>query len=272
MMKYVNHLNEEIDFSAPPYLLVASEAYDYNWNFDTVAINHKKSKIKSFKRSSKSFSADLLIKSNNFEEAMNTFLKTVEKDVLAEKPGKLVKENGEYLTCYIVEARNETFHIKNGHCQKKIKIVSPYPFWIKEITREFFPQNINKGEEPDYFKDYDYDYATSNGIQIWTVDHYAPSEFQLTIFGPAINPQIIINGHPYQIYETLDNLEYAVIDSRENTITKYLVNGKQTNLYDMRLKEYSIFEPIQAGRLVFSWEGSFGFSLKLFCERSEPVW
>ena len=71
---------------------------------------------------------------------------------------------------------------------------------------------------------------------IWNVDHYAPCEFLMTIFGPAVEPRIVINGHPYQIYTTLDENEYLQIDSRNNQVIKYLANGIQQDIYDLRAK------------------------------------
>ncbi len=272
ILKYINHLNEEIDLSAPPYLLTESEAFNYNWDFETIKPGSRRSIIKNFKRHSKTFPADLFIKSTDFKEDMNNFFEIIEKDVLAEKPGKLVRETGEYLVCYIFEARNESFHIKNGYCKKKVNIVSPHPFWIKEVSRDFFPQKKQESDNLDYPYNYDYDYAPSSGAQIWNIDHYAASEFQLTIFGPAVDPLVNINGHTYQVYDTLDSTDYIVVDSRDHTIKKHKTDGTQVNLYDMRAKESSVFELIPAGRLAFNWSGTFGFNLRLFLERSEPEW
>lgn len=110
------------------------------------------------------------------------------------------------------------------------------------------------------------------GDVIWNVDHYAPCEFLMTIFGPAVDPRVVINGHPYQVYTTLDANEYLQIDSRANTVVKYLANGIQQDIYDYRAKQESVFDPITPGNISVVWSGEFGFDITLYCERSEPRW
>ena len=107
---------------------------------------------------------------------------------------------------------------------------------------------------------------------IWKVDHYAPCEFLMIIFGPVADPRIVINGHPYQVYDTLLENEYMQIDSRKNTVIKYMANGTRQNLYDLRAKMESVFEPITPGNIAVNWPGSYGFDLTLYLERSEPRW
>ncbi|MFR2850645.1 M56 family metallopeptidase, partial [Hungatella sp.] len=60
-----------------------------------------------------------------------------------------------------------------------------------EETKEFFPQSeAGKDEGLDYLYDYSYDYtAQKEGTASWYIDHYASSEFIMTIFGPCANPR-----------------------------------------------------------------------------------
>lgn len=92
----------------------------------------------------------------------------------------------------------------------------------------------------------------------------------LTVYGPVENPRILVNGYPYQVNTTLYSNEYIAIDSRENTIIKTLANGQRVNIFDLRDKEQSVFEPMPGGDISFTWSGLFGFDLVLFNERSEP--
>ena len=62
------------------------------------------------------------------------------------------------------------------------------------------------------------------------------------------------------------------IDSRNNKVIKYAANGTQQDLYDMRAKQESVFDPIDPGNVRVVWSGGFGFDLTLYCERSEPRW
>lgn len=126
----------------------------------------------------------------------------------------------------------------------------------------------------DYEHDYGYDYTMPyGGDVIWQVDHYAPCEYEMIIYGPCVDPRVVINGHIYQVYATLDENDYLKINSRENSVVQYLVNGTQRDLYDYRVKiTGSLFDPIKPGNVRVVWSGEFGFDLTLFCERSEPRW
>lgn len=198
-----------------------------------------------------------------------------ERDIINMNPGKLYIGE-EYVTGYFVShssAQSSEFY----GIQEELNFLAPYPFWIKEETKSFMP--ITEGSQTDEFLDYEYDYqydysVQSGGDVIWQVDHYAPCEFLMTIFGEAADPRITINGHPYQIYTTLLANEYLQIDSRRNAVTKFLANGTRQDLFDMRAKypNPSVFEPITPGNIAVSWPGSYGFDLTLYLERSEPRW
>ena len=44
------------------------------------------------------------------------------------------------------------------------------------------------------------------------------------------------------------------------------------NLFNVRGRDFYIFEKIPTGILNVSWSGSFGFDLNLLSERGEPKW
>ena len=84
------------------------------------------------------------------------------------------------------------------------------------------------------------------------------------------DPMILINGHSYQVYTSLEESDYMQINSRNNTIVKYRSDGVRQDIYDSRAKQQSVFDLITPGNIRVVWSGSFGFDLKLYCERSEP--
>ena len=63
-----------------------------------------------------------------------------------------------------------------------------------------------------------------------------------------------------------------VINSRNNTVTKYRSNGTTLNIYDLRAKEESVFKKMPYGSVNVNWSGAFGFTITLFLERGEPIW
>ena len=205
-------------------------------------------------------------------DILNNFHSIVVKDIINHKPGRLYIGD-QYLSCYISgDIKTDAFmgvpiQVKN------LTVVTDHPFWIHEVSRSF--QQIISGDDPeghlDYEYDFNYDYTMPYGSDlIWTVDHFAPCEFLLTVFGPVTDPMILINGHPYQVYTSLDENDYMQINSRNNTIVKYRSDGVRQDIYDSRAKQQSVFDLIAPGNIRVVWPGSFGFDLKLYCERSEP--
>ncbi len=205
--------------------------------------------------------------------ALNRLFEITEKDIIDMTPGKLYW-NEHYLECYIIASETSPSEDFWG-AERTMTILAPHPFWIKEITKEFYPVSVEEEEEEylDYPYDYNYDYKlTSAGQSRWNIDHYAPSEFEMTIYGYCQDPRIVVDNHPYQIFDECDAGEYITIDSRKRTVTKTLNNGDVTNIFDLRGKEQSVFEKIPGGNVLVTWPGTFGISIRLFTERSEPKW
>lgn len=283
-IKYVNHLGEEINLSRPPLMLEPVNAYNYAWSYEATESQKNGIKIGNFYRSKKEASMPMFIRGVDangrgnleaFNQALRLFFETTEKDIIAREPGRLVLSNGEYMTCYIVEISHSNFAPRYRLDQREIKIVSPYPFWITEATKHFQPVGREEieGEFLDYPYDYSYDYSYETpGIRIWNLDHYATSEFKMTIYGYCENPRILITGYPYQIFGTVEENEFLVIDSKNKTVTHYLNNGTTENWFDFRNKENSVFEPLPSGNLTVTWDGTYGFDILAYLERSEPRW
>lgn len=275
---YENSEGTTLDLSGFPYLLTFTDAYGYAWEVESAALGNNKSKVQKFKRNSKQLSASIAISSRyrtDFTRYMDDFFSTVEVDVVANKPGKLITENGEYMQCYIVESENNRINPLMRLNERNVTIMSPYPFWITEATKHFQPVGREEieGEFLDYPYDYSYDYSYETpGIRTWNLDHYATSEFKMTIYGYCENPRILINGYPYQIFGTVEENEFLVIDSKNKTVTHYLNNGTTENWFDFRNKENSVFEPLPSGNLTLTWDGTYGFDILAYLERSEPKW
>lgn len=97
-----------------------------------------------------------------------------------------------------------------------------------------------------------------------STDGYSVS--YVTEIADGQNPQII------EVFVTLEKEEYMIIDSRDYTVQKYLVNGTVQNLFHDRALGKSIFEQLPSGLLKINWSGEFGFDLTLFLERREAKW
>lgn len=193
-----------------------------------------------------------------------------ERDVRSMKPGRIIWGDY-YIDCYITVSSTAPDE-NNIYTENEIEIFCPYPFWIREETKEFAYVVSPEGQAfLDYPYDYSYDFWDGQNGQVqWVREFPFASEFTMTIFGAVDTPRIMINGHPYQINDVLEEGQYLVIDSRHNTVTKYLINGTTVNDFDLRDKTQSVFEQIPGDSLTITWDGTFGFNITIYEERSEP--
>lgn len=279
MLKYRSgSTGEEINLSGQEHIkahIKTAGFYDYEYEVSedklTTGI-----KVDRFQKDSGRYELTLDFRGTKEEraEAAERFFSMVERDVIEKAIGRLYfKEH--YLECYVIGAKYENAG-QARTVRQTVDIYAPRPDWITEATKSF-PTVLNgiseRHEYLDYKHDYAYDYTMPyGGDVIWKVDHYAPCEYEMVIYGPCADPRVVINGHVYQVYATLDGNDYLKINSRNNSVVQYLSNGTQRDMYDYRLKAESLFEPVSPGNIRVVWSGEFGFDLTLFCERSEPRW
>ena len=159
-----------------------------------------------------------------------------------------------------------------------LKIVSPYPLWCREISKSFLKNGSTAVERAAdtylfYPVAYPYRYSMAGNAGFVNNDHYGECDFKMIIYGPCTNPVIRINGHAYEVAATLYAGEYILIDSRDHTVYRYLIDGRKQNLFNQRNKESDLFQKVPSGRCAVLWNAAaFGFDLILFQERSEPAW
>lgn len=246
--------------------------HTWSWTVNGTDLQYGK-RIANFSRDAAVYSTTLTFTGNPLKRKANieNLHEDFELDVRNHTPGRIIWGDY-YIDCYITMSKTSPDD-RPIWTDNDISIYCPYPFWIKEETKTFMPDVAPVGQTfLDYEFDYEYDYYYAPGTATWTRSFPFPAEFQLTIFGPCADPRVLIDGYPYQFFDTLTSTEYAVIDSRKNTVIKYNANGTQTNIFDLRNKSESVFQQIPGGTLTFNWAGTFGFDLTIYQERSEPRW
>ena len=127
-------------------------------------------------------------------------------------------------------------------------------------------------EEGIMFPEFPFDFCTETGEEVLINPSFNDSNFIMTIYGFAENPQLNIAGHPYKVEATINEGEQLVINSLTHTVQKIGRLGEITNLYNARGKIYSVFKKIPPGTNTLQWSGGFGIDIILFDERSEPKW
>lgn len=199
----------------------------------------------------------------------------IERDILNLTPGRIVWGKW-YIECFLNVSSTYPDPENDGWTNNDLTIYCPRPYWIKEAHQDFLSASAG-GSDDDEFLDYEFDYeydytGQAKGVSIWGRDFPFPSKFKMSISGPVEDPSVRINGHLYQVFNSLRIGENITIDSRDNTIVKQYQNATSGSIFDDRNKESSVFEDIPAGDLTLSWTGDFAFSLTLYEERSEPSW
>lgn len=275
-IKYVCSNGEEYNLIGDKMRATSGYFHAYEWKPNTTE-REMGVTVNAFAKEPVTYDITLTVRGKEKErkQILNKLTNAFEYDVVNLTPGRIYY--GEYyIDGYVKKSSNEVSSENNSRTDCKIEIYCPYPFWSMEQQESFYPDSTNKGKPYtflDYPITYNYDYSRkSAGTQNWIIDHFRDNNFEMVIYGPCADPRILINGYPYQIYETLEAGEYILIASREKTITKYLRNGTVQNIFAKRAKDKSVFALIPSGVLTLNWSGEFGFDIKVYKERSVPEW
>lgn len=245
----------------------------HKWKWIATAVALKLgARVTAFKKDPAVYEAELALfgTSESKQKLLDDLHDDFELDIRNLTPGRLIW-NDYYIECFATESSTEPDD-SNMIVDNTVSFYCPYPFWIKEESRTFKPRT---GSIEESFLDYPYDfpydfYSGISGSETWATGFPFKSDFKMTIFGPAANPRILINGHAYQVFDVIEASEYVVIDSKPGTVEKTTATGQKINIFDLRNKEESVFEELPPGALQISWTGTFGFDLTLYEERSEP--
>ncbi len=275
MVKYQNSIWEIYSLQEFGVKIKNAKLHSYSWN--VIERKHRfGAAVRDFKKDAIEYKIELRISGtdNRKKEIENILFEAFERDINTKRPGKLLYDDY-YIECYITASEtspDEYFGLK-----KTITAYCPYPFWIKETTYQYFPEppeavKYTELEEGIMFPEFPFDFCTETGEEVLINPSFNDSNFIMTIYGFAENPQVNIAGHPYKVEATINEGEQLVINSLTHTVQKIGRLGEITNLYNARGKIYSVFKKIPPGTNTLQWSGGFGVDIKLFDERSEPKW
>ena len=130
----------------------------------------------------------------------------------------------------------------------------------------------------DYPHDYPHDYMRTSYAESITPSVLTPSNVHFVIFGPAVNPYVIVGDNTYQVNVTVPAGGYLTVDGRDKTIVLTLADGTIQNVFSAGVRGSGqgggnyVFEPVAPGEQSVSWDGSFGFDFGWYEEEGEPPW
>ena len=143
-IKYINHLNEVIEFGKNGTFINYNTLRDYSW--DITSANNK---IASFKKGIVSKTIPVIIKCHSEEEGIeirNRLFEVFEKDVLAKKNGRIIVGDY-YLKCFITGSKKTKYLLDKGYMELSLTMKSDYPAWIKESYSIYRPKSaLNTSE------------------------------------------------------------------------------------------------------------------------------
>lgn len=256
---YMNSRGEILDFLKHPYYTAEADCFDSDWTESSAGYQ-------------RTMQVDVYGKGEQFAANMERLYSIIAVDAEEGTYGRLYV-NDTFLRCRIQSSRKSNW---KGYVYSEVELtfVAPELAWVKEEKNTFFPQEEGTvADGLDFPFDFPFDFAdTRKGAATWEIDHVTASDFQMIVYGPCVNPRILINDQIYEVFTTLESNEYMIIDNRDYTVYKYLANGTVRNLFDNRGLEQSVFEKIPSGLLRINWSGDFGFDLTLFLERREARW
>lgn len=278
MIFYCNTAGEEVRLDEPPFSVDVTElagfALGYNANayvgrYGGVVNNFSAGIIE------KTIDVGICADPEGMDRALEKILRVTQYDIDRDVPGRFYIGD-QYILCNMVRsAVNTFFDPEIQYVDKTYTLVICYPRWCTEKTVEYLPEEreSESAEYLDYPYDYAYDYLydLSGAVQLVN-DHYAASDFIMTVYGPVLNPKVTIAGHVYEVITTLYEGDYMVVDSRLSKVYKVLSDGSRVDLFNQRNKQSDLFEKIPEGNSTVIYNQKFGFDVTLIQERSEPRW
>lgn len=269
-LRYINHINETLDFGTDKLFVNENELRDFEWSVTSV-----NDKISGFKKGIVTKAIPVIIKCKSAAEGIeirNKLFEVFEKDVRTQKHGKIVIGDY-YLRCYVTGSKKAEYLISKSYMELELTVQTDYPEWTKESTIAFRGDPESGAAFLDYSFDFPFDYK--NGLEIETINNtdFVASNFRIVICGKAENPAIFIGGHEYSVDVYIEKGEYLTIDSIDKTVILTRNNGEKVNCFNLRNKNSYIFEKIPPGSSYVSTSiKGLIFDITLLEERSEPKW
>lgn len=207
----------------------------------------------------------------------DAFRRVADADVMAGTPGTFIAQNEWKQRGYVLASQPNSIHYGNLVTDLKIALLDGA--WWRLVVQTFMPPE-EEGEDVylDYPHDYPYDFMQTSHTGSIESGVLTPSDVYLVIYGPAVNPYIIVGGNKYQVNVTVPSGGYLVVDGREKTIVLTLADGTTQNAFSYGVRGGGqgggtyIFEQIPAGVQEVTYSGSFGFDLGWYEEEGEPPW
>ena len=133
------------------------------------------------------------------------------------------------------------------------------------------------GGDKGYYHGYPYDYPSTLEEYYFENNIGVPLSWKAIIYGAASVITFDIGGHTYSVPGvTLEDGERLEITAKEaldeKTVIKIAADGTRTNCFANRSSISYLFEPIQTGNQLITYQDGLTWQLIPIAERSTPEW
>lgn len=202
-----------------------------------------------------------------------------DRDMAKGTPGSLSMDDWEQ-RAYIAKA--EASSISRSHVTMSLTVVLLDGVWRRGHTVSFEPITATSGDGEFLDLPYDlpYDLGVPSTRKFFDGSEWGCAPLKFTVYGPAVNPAIRIDGNWYKVDLTIPDGGYLVIDplAVPRSVTLVNADGSTIDAFSKARRgdglgsgEY-IFQPASAGTHEVDWDKSFGFDLTWYEEEGEPPW
>lgn len=269
-LKYKNHVNEVFEFGKDGIYIDTNDLHDYEWT-----VTQKNNRVSALDYSVSKRKLPITIICDTEEagiEARNKLMEVTEKDVLAMQHGQIIIGDY-YFRCFVTKSQKKDYLKSKRYMSITLTVTSDFPYWVKETTYSFRNDaEETAGQNLDFKFDFPFDYYSGLGSKEMNNTNFVGANFRMIIYGACRNPTVFVSGHAYTVNCDVGESEYLTIDSVAKKIYLTANNGAITNVFNLRDRESYVFEKIQPGSHVVTWEGEFSVDIILLEERSEPKW
>ena len=258
---YLNTRNERVDFVEDLPLLDFDDFFSSSFSVEST-----NDIITGFKKSIRNYTLEGDVQVSRIDHISDIF----DYDVYQNNQGYFYIGDY-YMLCNVIVMNPSDVNIHRKKITVKLTVTTDKPYWLKE-TKYSFERERRTAEGISYPFSYPFIYGSDGGIRDIVNDYIKPCNFKLTIYGPASNPSIIINGNAYTVYTDISSQEYIEIDSLNRKAVRVNNIGERKSVFGLQDFRYEIYKKIDIGFNQISWSGAFGFDLLLYEERSRPKW
>ncbi len=222
--------------------------------------------------------ATVTVRIHDSPDTLDLLRRLADADMASGEAGTFVVD-GEWETRAWI-AKSEPQSITPTMVETQLTVVLVDGVWRRESMTHFEPRIDTGASGLDYPYDYPHDYAGMPLTVVLSNDTGAPQPVRLTVFGPAVNPYVVIGANRYEVDVTVPSESRLEIDGVGDVKTVVLVDqyGNTSNVFDKAVRGGGrdsgtyIFQPIPVGDSVVGWTGGFEFDLTTCDERGEPPW